>query len=210
MNSHKAIELSDRSKFKKLRHECEVLSPNEEIDFIGDGGRMPDAIYEYLFEYSSANDGLFDFTAWEPFAMDDRSRKWHTNGSLVIHGPNFDLLNGKIETKCVDSTRYGPGKYVHMVIFHPPYYGSSPLSDAGWDISNLDHDDYFEALYRSVVIAYGSLSKDGIVGVVGRDYNYDGEFIRMSEIMVGMFISLHMNVEKVVTFTPDILTILRK
>ena len=45
MNSHKAIELSDQSQFKKLRHECEVLSPDEEINFIGDDGRMSDGIY---------------------------------------------------------------------------------------------------------------------------------------------------------------------
>jgi len=112
-----------------------------------------------------------------------------------------------------DSLQTGPPAWACPLagaIFHPPYFGTAPMSDNENDLSWVDDEDvYRTSLKKAADIVVENLSHNGMVCAVGRRYRHDGEEIRLDEWFVEIF-SDTLVVEEVWLSIPDVAIIMRK
>jgi hypothetical protein len=148
---------------------------------------------------------------WEPFAGHTGHNR---NLAFVDEVDGLELIQFDIEphecrVRKADSTMEGPGRFVGGVFFHPPYYGSSPLSREAGEMSVLcDEVEYRAVLTKAAGLARMSLEPNGLVCAVGRDYRHDGKRIRMDVWMVEIFDAMGMRMVDVWQSEPDVAVIL--
>ena len=149
---------------------------------------------------------------WEPFAG-------HTGLSKTqdfAHGISLRLLSFDLEPSDdrvvkADSTVSGPSEMVGGVFFHPPYFGTMPLSRDGRDLSLINKwDEYVVALSKTVRIASLVTVEGGLVCAIGRDYRHGGKRIRLDYEYLKMFEKEYFEVESVMESEPDVAIVFRK
>ena len=146
-------------------------------------------------------------TIWEPFAGHTGPSRTQDFASEIegLKVVSFDLEPCDPRVRKADSTKEGPGRFVGGVLFHPPYYGSAPLSAAPGEISSMEAEAaYRDALGRTVGFAATFLEPGGLVCAVGRDYRHGGRRVRLDLLYVEIFEKAGMELSEVWQSEPDV------
>jgi hypothetical protein len=169
------------------------------------------AIFEEFVGDVLENDAL-PAVIWEPFAgHTGRSKTQDFSQGISLKLVSFDLVPSDDRVVQADSTVTGPGEMVGGVFFHPPYFGTSPLSQDERDISLISKwDEYVEALKKTVNIASLVTVCGGLVCAIGRDYRHGGLRIRLDKEYLKMFESESFELHSVMESEPDVAIIFRK
>lgn len=144
---------------------------------------------------------------WEPFAgHTGRSRTQdyveRVGGLTVL---SFDLEPCDPRVRKADSTKEGPGVFVGGVLFHPPYFGSSPLSKEAGELSTMsDEGSYKKALRDSAMLARDCLELGGFVCAVGRHYVKSGKKVDLGLWYLEVFEEMGMSLAEVWKSEPDV------
>ena len=157
------------------------------------------------------NDGL-PSVIWEPFAGHTGKSKNQDFAELIgFKLVSFDLVPCDSRVKKLDSTVTGPDEKVGGVFFHPPYFGTAPLSEDERDLSLIaDWDAYVAALRKTVLIASLMIVDGGLVCAVGRDYRHGGARIRLDLEYLKLFEANSFVIHSVLESEPDVAMIFRK
>jgi hypothetical protein len=153
---------------------------------------------------------------WEPFAgtsyegSNPRSTSQDMAEKEGIRLISYGLAPRDLRIVKADSALTGPNIKIDGALFHPPYYGSSPMSA---DMSDLSRTGDFSD-YRMVmdIVAWRiakEMNKDGLVCAVGRDYRRYGERIRLDLMYLEIFGRAGFELNEVWQSPPDIVLILR-
>jgi len=161
-----------------LRTKSMVL--NNPGDFDINRAESNPAFFEEFVGDVFDNDSL-PAVIWEPFAGHTGSSRHQDFASMIgFKLVSFDLEPCDQRVVKADSTIRGPGCMVGGVFFHPPYFGTVPLSGNDGEISLIsDWKVYVEALRKTVLIASLMTLEGGLVCAVGRDYRHAGERVRL-------------------------------
>ena len=193
--------------YLNLRRVATVLRDNGGYDL----GRaeMNPVIFEEFIGYVLDND--LPPVIWEPFSSG--IGRFHDMADevgvqLIAHtlGPH----DARVLVE--DSTERGPECQIGGMLFHPTYYGSPPLASVGRAVGHLStKDDYIKALKKTADFARLSLSDDGAVCAIGRDYRVSGERVRLDEWYLDVFSRERgFNLAEVWMSEPDVVLIFRK
>jgi len=149
---------------------------------------------------------------WEPFAgHTGRSKNQDFAHGIGLTLISFDLMPCDERVRKEDSTVTGPGGIVGGVFFHPPYFGTAPLSEDDRDLSLIrEWNAYVEALQKTVRIASLVTMDGGLVCAVGRDYWHGWDRIRLDREYLRLFEGDHFVIEAVMESEPDVAMIFRK
>lgn len=169
------------------------------------------AIFEEFVGDVLENDDL-PGVIWEPFAgHTGRSRTQDFAAGISLKLVSFDLAPSDERVVKSDSTITGPGSTVGGVFFHPPYFGTAPLSNDERDLSLIKSwTEYIAALKKTVRIASLVTAKGGLVCAVGRDYRHGGERIRLDLEYLKLFEGDFFEIHAVMESEPDVAMIFRK
>ena len=196
------------NKYRELRHKCEVVADNGGYNLAN--GEMNPAIVDRFVEFLSDHEAK---VTWEPFANPD-GRTFPPFKEAGIRLIAFSLTSGHPDIVVMDSTIYGPAEYdptawaVDGVLFHPPYFGSAPLSEEEGELSLVDSEEKWkEKLQTAADVAMHYCSDDAHICAVGRRYRHGGKEIKLDEWLVAVFSD--MEVVEVWESQPDIAIILR-
>jgi hypothetical protein len=149
---------------------------------------------------------------WEPFAgHTGRSRAQDLAGSIGMRLISYDLNPADGRVIKADSTVMGPGGAVGGVFFHPPYFGTTLLSNDPRDLSLIaDWQQYLAALRKTIRLANYFTVKEGLVCAIGRDYRHRGERIRLDLEYLRMFEDESFSIIGVMESEPDVALIFKK
>jgi len=149
---------------------------------------------------------------WEPFAgHTGRSKNQDFAASIGLKLLSFDLAPSDERVVKADSTVTGPGEAIGGVFFHPPYFGTAPLSSDERDLSLIEGwKDYIEALRKTVQIASLFTVDGGLVCAVGRDYRHRGDRIRLDLEYIRLFEKDWFKIHTVMGSEPDVAMIFKK
>lgn len=149
---------------------------------------------------------------WEPFAgHTGRSMNQDFAEMIGFKLISFDLAPCDKRVIRADSTAKGPGCMVGGVFFHPPYFGTVPLSEDESDISLIaDWKAYVSALKKTVLISSLMTTEGGLVCAIGRDYRHSGKRIRLDKTYLELFESESFVIHSVLESEPDVAMIFRK
>lgn len=150
---------------------------------------------------------------WEPFAGHTGPSKAQDFAASIdgLTLVSFDLAPCDFRVVAADSTFVGPGRFVGGVLFHPPYYGSAPLSDKFGEVSLLeDEEAYRAALLKTADFVRIFLEPKGLVCAVGRYYRHAGVRIRLDEWYVELFESIGLALVSVWQSEPDVVLLFEK
>jgi hypothetical protein len=148
-----------------------------------DQGEMNPEIYKRFLEIAPGE-------IWEPFANPDgRSFAYFDDPDRLLAST---LISEGVEAHPdimdIDATSEPPASSFDGIVFHPPYFGSRMFSSDPRDISGIDdEDEWRQNIENAADIAVESLSKEGIICVVGRRYRHGGKEIRLDEWLVESF-----------------------
>jgi len=191
-----------------LRHKAMVLRDIEGYD-LARGEMNPVIFEEFLGEVVDS-----DVTPviWEPFAGHTGcSRMQNFAEEAEVKLISYDLAPSDERVIKADSTKYGPQEDIGGLLFHPPYFGSSTMSEEKADLSSIeDFQEYVLSLQKIVVLARMSLVSGGLVCAVGRDYRHNGERVKLSSLYMDMFSDSGMSLYQVWLSEPDVVLIFRK
>jgi hypothetical protein len=126
---------------------------------------------------------------WEPFAgHTGRSASYDFCDDIGIKLIAYDLNPEDFRVQKEDSTKTGPQERIQGVLFHPPYFGTSPMTTNSTDLSNApDEDAYREAMSKTIALAKESMVAGGLVAAIGRDYRTNGRRIQLPVWFLDMF-----------------------
>lgn len=169
------------------------------------------AIFEEFVGVVLENDAL-PAVIWEPFAgHTGRSKTQDFAAGISLKLVSFDLTPSDERVVKADSTVTGPGEKVGGVFFHPPYFGTAPLSHDERDLSLIaSWAEYTEALRKTVQIASLMTVDGGLVCAIGRDYRHGGERIRLDLEYLRLFEADSFRIHTVMESEPDVAMIFRK
>lgn len=186
-----------------------------------------DSFGDYALNAGEMNPVIFeDFVAeivkrklprviWEPFAGTS-----FTGSSVVSLSQNyaekqgvrlisFGLNPADSRIMQVDSTEHGPGTTIGGILFHPPYYGSAPMSPDTRDLSLVkDKAEYLRKLGVVVDNAIPNMVPDSLACVVGRAYRVVGQVMRLELMLLQLFENRGFVLVNVWKSEPDIILIL--
>lgn len=97
------------------------------------------------------------------------------------------------------------------VLMHPPYFGSSVMSENSVDLSALrDKEEYRRRLWAAFRMASKTLQTGGLVCAVGRRYRYAGEEIELDRWIVEMGEVVGLELEEVWSSCPDVVVVFKR
>lgn len=154
---------------------------------------------------------------WEPFA----GTSAHGSSPICIlqdiaERKGITLISYGLEPTdkriCVaDSTQIGPKCAIGGILFHPPYFGTSPMSRCIGDLSYIrDKDEYVRELGKVIDNAVPFLVPEGLVCVVGRDYRFNGEVCQLNKLFLRLFEEKGFVLKTVWKSIPDVIMIMSK
>ena len=153
------------------------------------------------------------YAMWEPFAgHNGRSKAQDYAASMGLLLISYDLEPSDKRVIKADSTVVFPGKsVVGGVFFHPPYFGTAPLSSDKRDISLIGKwEAYLSSLKKTVLLIRSALAEGGLVCAVGRDYRYGSKRISLPREYLKLFEEASFELCEVLKSEPDVALILRK
>ena len=195
-------------KYMNLKNGCPV-SIQDTGDYKINAGEMNPSIIRRFYDLLR-NINLIP-VVWEPFA--GTSFKGSSHSSVAhdmasesgIRLISFGLQpkDGRIIQR--DSVNNGPGEIVNGMLFHPPYFGSSPMSEENNDLSCIDNEaGYMDKLSKVIDNGVDCISDDGLVCAVGRDYRHRGKRIRLDLWYLELFEKKGFLLKQVWISSPDI------
>jgi len=152
---------------------------------------------------------------WEPFAGTS-----HLGSSEVSAAQDYAEISGvrllsfglkptDSRIRQIDSTLEGPNCMIGGMLFHPPYYGTVPLSSDSRDLSFVkDKKEYMRKLGMVVDNGIPFMVPNGLACVVGRSYRTGGQAIRLELIFLQLFESRGFFLKSVWKSEPDIVLIM--
>jgi hypothetical protein len=174
--------MSKLDAYRKLRHEAVKLPDRGGYELAK--GEMNPIIVERFAELLVEEDAR---TAWEPFANPD-GRTFSVFGELRIKLTAASLSADHPDIVVADSLADEPSGDFDGVLFHPPYFGSSPFTSDPRDMSRAEDEDEWLVMMESAAdIAVEHLTPCGIICAVGRRYRHGGKEVRLDEWMVSAF-----------------------
>jgi hypothetical protein len=189
--------------FRELRHKAEILADNGGYDLAE--AEMNPAIYARFAEFLADEEGR---TVFEPFANPD-GRTFSVFRNAGIKVTAYSLTAEHPDILIADATEEEPDGDFDGVLFHPPYFGSKPLSMDRRDLSRYDdEDEWLTQMESAVDVAVEHLNPEGVVCAVGRRYRHNGKEIKLDEWLVQAFYGALVPVE-VWLSEPDVAIILR-
>jgi hypothetical protein len=196
-------------KYLSLRRRAMILSNRG--DFEVNNAESNPLLFEEFVGKILENENLPP-VIWEPFAGHrGRSKNQDFANRIGLSLISFDIEPSDTRVTEADSTTTGPGETVGGTFFHPPYFGTAPLSQNVKDISHVsDWDKYVEALKKTVRIISLLTVKDGFVCAVGRDYRHGGSRIRLDIQYLKLFESEGFKIDSVMESEPDVAMIFKK
>jgi hypothetical protein len=194
--------------YLEMRHNAMVLRDIGGYDL--DRGEMNPAIFEEFLGEVVDSDVIP--AIWEPFAGhtgNSRSQDFAQEAEVMLI--SYDLEPSDTRVVRADSTKCGPRESLGGVLFHPPYFGSAPLSGDEADLSVIESmDDYVISLQKTVDFVKVLLVKEGLVCAVGRDYRHGGERVSLASVYLEMFGAAGMSLLRVWLSEPDVILVFRK
>jgi len=148
---------------------------------------------------------------WEPFSGPSAKRFLDFSESVMVNLISYDLNPMDDRVMNMDSTMNGPRVSIGGILFHPPYFGSAPLSGSAGDIGRIrDMDEYKQALRSTIQLGAAMMAPSSLVCVVGRHYRFDGKPIHLDAIMGELMENEGFRLLDVWISTPDIVQIMEK
>ena len=96
-----------------------------------------------------------------------------------------------------------------LLLFHPPYYGTMPMSNDRRDLSFVkDKLDYMKKLGVVVDNAIPFMVPNGLVCAVGRDYRVGGERCNLNLMFLQLFENKGFVLKQVWQSVPDVVMIM--
>jgi hypothetical protein len=186
-----------------------ILRPNETVRV--NKGECSPVFFEELVGLVLENEKL-PKVIWEPFAGHTGKSKNHDYAKgidLKLISYDLEPVDGRVIL--ADSTVTGPGTKIGGLFFHPPYFGTAPMSLDERDISLIrDWDVYLKSLKKVVQIAGLMMEEDGIVCAIGRDYRFNGKRVRLDRAFIELFESDSFEILKVFESEPDVAVVFKK
>ena len=154
-------------------------------------------------------------TIWEPFAGTSFSL---SSGINIMHGVakevgvklisyGLEPVDDRVIVK--NSVENGPEETINGMLFHPPYWGSSLMSDSPDDLSGIDNEDEYRHKLSCVIDnGVDFMAAGGLVCAIGRDYRHNGKRIRLDLWYLDLFEKRGFVLKEVWTSSPDIVLIL--
>jgi len=200
--------MSRYSEYIALRQHAVVLGDAGDYEMAK--GQTNPAIFDELVDRMFQADVLP--VIWEPFAGHvGRSHSHDVCESCQMKLISYDIFPSDERVIRADSTRTGAGEPIGGMIFHPPYYGSCPLSKEKGEISLIeDREAYLDALRSVVKFSFEDMVKGGMVCVVCRRYRHGGEDIRLDEWFLDIFQEAGFILVEVWSSEPDIILVMEK
>lgn len=201
---------NSRERYITERRYAKIIEDNGGYDR-GDGEMNP-AIFSYFLGDVLLR-SLESSDIWEPFAgHTKKSTNMDLCEKLGVNLIAYDLdpIDDRVKRK--DSTVCGPGVPIGGVLFHPPYFGASAMSNEDGEVSlRIDRDSYCHAIAKTIVLSMESLVSGGLACVVCRDYRHKGMQITLSEWMCSLFIDrFGFELVEVWSSQPDVILILER
>lgn len=197
--------------YSRLLHKAPDLE--DYSDYTLNTGEMNPVIFSrFVQELVKHN---LPMTVWEPFA-----------GTSALHSASRSSLQDYAETVGVklisyglkpaderitiaDSIVTGPNKIIGGMLFHPPYYGTMPMSQDKRDLSFMTGKaDYLKQLGMVIQNAITFMVPDAMACVIGRDYRMGGERVRLDLMFLQLFESMGFRLKEVWRSTPDVVMIM--
>jgi len=196
-------------KYIGLRTKSLVLRNNENYDL--HKAELNPVIFEEFIGVVLEKNSLPP-VVWEPFAgHTGRSRTQDFSERIGLKLISFDIKPSDDRVVRADSMVTGPGMMVGGVFFHPPYFGTTPLSDDSHDLSIISNwDKYVDALSKTVRIASLVTVDGGFVCAIGRDYRSGGERVRLDLEYLRLFEEDSFEIHSVMESEPDVAMIFIK
>jgi hypothetical protein len=149
---------------------------------------------------------------WEPFAgHTGRCKSCDFCEDIGVKLIAYDLNPTDFRVEQRDSTKYGPDERIQGVLFHPPYFGTSPMTNKLSDLSNaFGVKDYVEMLSKTISFIKEGMVMGGLVAAIGRDYRTGGERVRLDHWFLEIFTHYGFTLVEVWTSEPDVVLIFER
>lgn len=148
---------------------------------------------------------------WEPFAGTSAngssvsSMARHIAEDLKVKLISFGLCPLDCHIIQCDSVKNGPGESIGGMLFHPPYFGSSLMSENPDDLSSIKSEvEYLDKLSKVIDNGVDSMANGSLICAVGRDYRYKGKRIRLDLWYLELFEKKGFSLKEVWISSPDI------
>ena len=152
---------------------------------------------------------------WEPFAGTSATQSANRSSlqdyaeTVGVKLISYGLRPADERITIADSTAIGPNKTIGGMLFHPPYYGTMPMSQDKRDLSFMSgKTDYLKQLGLVIQNAIVFMVQDALACVVGRDYRANGERVRLDLMFLQLFESRGFRLRDVWKSTPDVVMIM--
>jgi hypothetical protein len=158
--------------------------------------------------------------AWEPFAGHFSPNK--TIDICAKYGVNlysFDIAPIDSRVVKADSTITKLNCKIQGAIFHPPYLGSSPMSNENGELSKLSTEQYWNGLKNTVKLIDESMDH-GFVCIVGRilfarqpdkgHFRQPSQKIQLDWMFTELFVELGFGMKEIYNSPPDWVIVLEK
>lgn len=176
-------------------------------------GEMNPEIFEHFVQ--TMKDKKLPLVIWEPFAGTSQkdSSEWSISQDYAERAGvtliSYGLKPADKRIQIADSTQKGPNCSIGGMLFHPPYYGTIPMSDDKEDLSFIkDKAEYNKKLGKVIDNTISSMVPNGLVCAVGRDYRCNGERTRLDLLFLQLFENRGFVLKDVWISTPDVVLIL--
>jgi hypothetical protein len=199
------VETRISNSFLTMKHSAKRLDDNKNYN-INSGEFNPEIVKHFCNKYVNKNDIL-----WEPFAG-------HTNLNKTfifceekeIKYIGYDICSNDVKIEKKNSIVEYPKESVRAVVFHPPYYGSSPFSNEYGEISGINSFNTYIKSLNSVIENISKCMFSGNVCVVGRSVLVKKERYALDWIFSKLFIDNGFEIKEVISSVPDWVVILGK
>jgi hypothetical protein len=156
-------------------------------------------------------DGELPPVIWEPFA----GRVAKSPFCDFAEGVGVTLLAQTLNPVddrilAADSTVTGPQQLIGGMLFHPPYYASTPSDNEHDVVHAREKGVYLSNLGMAIDQANQQMVRKGLACVVGRDYRIHGERIHLDIWMLELFQRQGYRLVDVWSSEPDIVLIFRR
>lgn len=171
-----------------------------------DAGEMNPFIVERFFSLLGKKP-----VVWEPFA--GTSFDGSSNISMAHNIANdtgvrlisYGLCPQDDRIEVCDSVLQGPMVTIDGMLFHPPYFGSSEMSEHEDDLSSIDNEaEYKDKLGKVIDNGIDRMAENSLVCAVGRDYRHKGKRIRLDLWYLELFEKKGFTLRNVWISSPDI------
>lgn len=155
---------------------------------------------------------------WEQFASPESAARFRrlTFGSTVklqswgMTGDTHDAWGYYVRDSTMEWPMPSYPCGMGAVLMHPPYFGSSVMSENSVDLSALkDKEEYKRRLWAAFRMASKVLQVGGLVCAVGRRYRFGGEEVELDRWMLELAEAVGFEIEEVWSSCPDVVLVLR-